>query len=144
MSTYAKSTVPFEGDEFETVTLQPNMVNLINLHTVIYNKERQNPVNMVEGVDPRIANDTSDIQEALNSILVEHVTMMNDEPECTDVFKDLDDITPSTKGYPLHILTDSENTVCYSRSRYALLICGSNLMSDQNGYGANMNIKKVE
>lgn len=128
-------------DEYEFVTLEPNLINLMNLHTIIYNRHRGNTMNLIEGVDPRIANDTSDIQEALNAIVVEHVTMMGTDPECDTVMRP-DDISSEMSGN-LYVLKDGDAPICYSKSRYILLICGSNMMTEKNEYGVEMDISKV-
>jgi hypothetical protein len=133
-------------DQYETIDVAPNFVNLVNLHTIIYNRNRENMVNLVEGVNPHVANDTSEIQEALNEILVEHVTMMGENPDSVDVMR-VDDDTPisgeSIANGSLYVLKNGDNPICYSKSRYALLICGSNLMDEEGSYGTEMNIVKV-
>ena len=132
-----------DQDEYETVDLEPNLINLMNLHAIIYNRNRDNPISLVEGVNPRIANDTSDIQEALNDILVEHVRIMNEDPDSQTVAKINDDVPSSTIFTKIYVLKDGDLSICYSRSRYALLICGSNMMNEKNNYGAEMDIVEV-
>lgn len=129
-------------DECETIDLEPNLINLMNLHTIIYNRNRDNAMSLLEGVNPRVANDTSEIQEALNDIVVEHVTMMKDDPESVDVVRIVDELKTSTSSRSIYALKDNNEPICYSRSRYALLICGSNIMNEDNQYGAQMDISR--
>ena len=130
-------------DEYETVDLEPNIINLMNLHTIIYNRNRSNAISLVEGVNPRVANDTSDIQEAINDILVEHVRMMNEDPESHAVAKINGEVPASTIFPKIFVLKDGDKPICYSRSKYALLICGSNMMNEKNNYGQEMDIQEV-
>lgn len=129
-------------DEYETIDLKPDLINMMNLHTIIYNRNRENTVNLIEGVNPRVANDTSDIQEAFNDIMVSHVTMMNDDANKTIVVNDAKDIPAcdNESEYPIFVLKDGDQIICYSRSKFALLICGSKMMTEDNNYGKDINI----
>lgn len=131
-----------EHDLYENINIEPDLINLMNLHTIIHNRNRNNAISLVDGVNPRIANDTSEIQEALNDVVVEHVTMMKDSPESVDVVRVVDDLKILTNARPIYVLKDDNEPICYSRSRYALLICGSNIMSEDNQYGTHMDITR--
>jgi hypothetical protein len=132
-------------DEYETVNVQPNMLNLMNLHTIIYNKRRENTISLVEGVNPRVPNDTSEIQEELNSIMVDHLRLDEEDEENTTVtkFEEGVDYASTSDSYPLYVLKVNDKAISCSKSRMALLICGSNLMNEENGYGSNIDIVKL-
>lgn len=132
-------------DEYDYIDLEPNHIHLMNLHSIIYNRPRQNPMNLLEGVNPSIPNDTNDNQESLNDILVEHVQLMSQDPDRLVVIRadDEEEIPPSSSDRRIYLLKDGDKSICYSGSRYVLLICGSNLMSEKNEYGKNMDIVPI-
>jgi len=69
--------------------------------------------------------------------------MMNEDSDSMIVTKVNDDVPESSIFTKIYVLTNEDIPICYSRSRYALLICGSNIMNDKNNYGANMDITEV-
>ena len=132
------------GDDI--LSVKPNLLNLMNLHTIIYNKKRKDPVNLLEGVNTRVPNDTSEIQEEFNTIMVDHLRLEEEDEENTVVNKYEDDnydTSTSTSSDNIYMLLNSDKPICYSRSRMSLLIFGSNMMSEDNGYGTNINIVKI-
>lgn len=129
--------------EYETATIKPDLLKLMNLFTLIYNKSKHYKSNLLDGVDPRVPDDTSEIQEEFNSIMVEHLKLEADNPDSTIVYK-FDTETTDTatemdtsKTYALMI---HSKPICYSKSKMALLICGSSLMTEDNGYGSNFDL----
>lgn len=132
--------------DYDVLSVKPNLLNLINLHTLIYNKNRENSMSMIEGVNPRVPNDTSEIQEEFNSIMVEHLRLEEEDPDNTIINKyDEDENTEpiTTNGGVIYILKIGQKSICYSKSRMSLLICGSNMMSEDNGYGTGFDIVKL-
>lgn len=117
-------------------SVQPNMLHLLNLHTLIYNKSKSKSkskfksTNLLENVDFRVLNDTSDIQEALNTLMVEHLNL--DKLNNSDVYIDLDDFDLDADIQIYALILDSK-PISYSASRFALLIYGSNLIAKE-GY----------
>lgn len=136
------------GDDI--LSVKPDFLNLMNLHTIIYNKKRKKTMNLLEGVNPRIPNDTSEIQEEFNTIMVDHLRLEKENEENTVINKYEDDNHYSSSNnyddynnYDIYALLVSEKPVCYSKSRMSLLIFGSNMMKEDNGYGTNMDITKL-
>jgi len=128
--------------EYETATIKPDLLKLMNLFTLIYNKSKHHKTNLLDGVDPRVPTDTSEIQEEFNSIMVEHLKLEADDPNSTVVYKfgtttDTESDADTNKTYAL---TMSSKPICYSKSKMALLICGSSLMTEDNGYGSNFDL----
>ena len=129
--------------EYDIKTIKPNYINLLNLHSIIYNKKRENKISMVEGVNPRVPNDTSEIQEEFNSIMVDHLRLQEEDEENIVINKYYDNTDFSKNNEDntkLYALTFSKKSICYSKSKLSLLICASNMMNDDNGYGENFNI----
>lgn len=132
--------------DYDVLSVKPNLLNLINLHTLIYNKNRENSMSMIEGVNPRVPNDTSEIQEEFNSIMVEHLRLEEEDPDNTIINKYEEDENTGpiiTNGGIIYILKIGKKPICYSKSRMSLLICGSNMMSEDNGYGTGFDIVKL-
>lgn len=127
--------------EYETATVKPDLLKLMNLFTIIYNKSKQHKSNLLDGVDPRVPNDTSEIQEEFNSIMVEHLKLEADNPDSTVVYKfDTETADTTTDTSKTYALTIHSKLICYSKSKMALLICGSSLMTEDNGYGSNFDL----
>jgi len=129
---------------YDIVSVGPNLLNMMNLHTIIYNKKRKNPINLLEGVNTRVPNDTSEIQEEFNTIMVDHLRLEEENKENTVINKYEDDnADPSSFDNNIYSLLVSDKPICYSKSRMSLLIFGSNMMTEENEYGTNMDIVKL-
>jgi hypothetical protein len=131
--------------EYDTATVKPDLLKLMNLFTLIYNKSAHHKSNLLDGVDPRIPNDTSEIQEEFNSIMVEHLKLEAADLNSTVVYKfdtnsETTTDTASSDTSKTYALTISSKPICYSKSKMALLICGSSLMTEDNGYGNNFDL----
>lgn len=136
-------------DIYDTVSVEPDMLNLLNLFTIIYNRKNRKSTNLLDGVNPRVPNDTSEIQEEFNSILVEHLHLNNENSNNTLVYKfgsdiDEDDETSGSDKYKYYILKINDKSVCYSKSKLALLICGSSLMKKSNNYGKDFDLIELK
>jgi hypothetical protein len=129
---------------YDVVSVGPNLLNMMNLHTIIYNKKRKNPINLLEGVNTRVPNDTSEIQEEFNTIMVDHLRLEEENKENTVINKYEDDnVDPSSCDNNIYSLLVLDKPICYSKSRMSLLIFGSNMMTEDNEYGTNMDIVKL-
>jgi hypothetical protein len=129
---------------YDVVSVGPNLLNMMNLHTIIYNKKRKNITNLLEGVNTRVPNDTSEIQEEFNTIMVDHLRLEEENKENTVINKYEDDnVDPSSSDNNIYSLLVSDKPICYSKSRMSLLIFGSNMMTEDNEYGTNMDIVKL-
>jgi hypothetical protein len=140
-------------DIYDTVSVEPDMLNLLNLFTIIHNRKNRKNTNLLDGVNPRVPNDTSEIQEEFNSILVEHLHMNNENSNNTLVYKfdsdidndnDNDNETSGSGKYKYYVLKIGDKSVCYSKSKLALLICGSSLMKESNNYGKDFDLIELK
>jgi hypothetical protein len=144
--TNTDKTIHDDFDEYDILPVEPNYLNMLNLHTIIYNRDKDYAISLVSGVNHRVANDTSEIQEALNSIMVDHLKLDEESQDNTIVNRyeaggSINSL--SSEVHPIYALTISSNPMCYSKSRYCLLIIGSNMMSEENGYGEKFDIVKL-
>ena len=133
------------NEEYDILSVKPNLLNMMNLHTIIYNKNRKNKINLLEGVNPRVPNDTSEIQEEFNTIMVDHLRLEEENEENTVInkYEDHGEYNTSNNNDNIYKLLIKGKPICYSKSRMSLLVFGSNTMKEDNGYGTDMDIIKL-
>ena len=122
-----------------------NYLNLLNLYTIIYNKCLTNKTNLLESVNYRVPNNTSEIQETLNDLMNEHIKLEKDleDPEAVTIILcdtvgnvDTDELHIPNKN-PYYALTLNNKNICLSKSKVSLLSYGAHLMKSIDYEEAN-------
>lgn len=120
-------------------SIEPNILNMLNLFTMIYNKNNSGKSkNLVSDVMITIPNDTSRIQEEFNMIINEHSLLDAEDPDNTIIYDYDEDINDSSSNNK-YVLIINSKTKYYSMSRLSLLAYGSTII-DKCGYDVDINI----
>ena len=140
-------------DDYETIS--PNMFGLMNAFTMIYNQNDNpnddKPRSLVEGINPRVPNDTSDIQEDMNSIMVRHLELEELHKDLVDVLEYNDDepidlpqnVREEIQNQSMYALLKDGVPVYRSYSKLALLICASRVIDRVFSGNMRMNIVPI-